>query len=392
MHRVGARRKRRAAATSVRRVAGLLPVNHVGGDGQDRLRRYRVAVRRQRLDFLHKALNQIAGDTVHAIVVVAVLRIVAFDDEIDRQTGVVAHRFYRGVFDGRQGIRRHRQPGNAAGHGAVDVPVVQRHQRGFVAVFIMHIVNEIQRADVLHRQPVHEVIEARHYGVVIQYLIQQRLGFRTDLDLQLLIHPAVDCVQQRFRKVGACAEELHLLADHHRADAAGNGVVVAVEVGAHQIVVLVLQRGGDDRHLRGVFLERDRQLFGPEDRQVWLRRRPHGVQGMQVAEAVFSHQRAPVQPHAANHFRGPDRIAGEERVELRRAQEAHHADLHDEVVDQLLGLHLIQPSCLHVAFNVDIEERGRAPQRHRPAVLGFHCGKVGKVDPLHRFLRIHRRT
>lgn len=140
-------------------------------------------------DFLHKALNQIAGDTVHAIVVVAVLRIVAFDDEIDRQTSVVAHRFYRGVFDGRQGIRRHRQPGNAAGHGAVDVPVVQRHQRGFVAVFIMHIVNEIQRADVLHRQPVHEVIEARHYGVVIQYLIQQRLGFRPHTDLQLLIHP-----------------------------------------------------------------------------------------------------------------------------------------------------------------------------------------------------------
>ena len=126
-----------------------------------------LRVRRQRLDFLHKALNQIAGDTVHAIVVVAVLRIVAFDDEIDRQTGVVAHRFYRGVFDGRRGIRRHRQPGNAAGHGAVDVPVVQRHQRGFVAVFIMHIVNEIQRADVLHRQPVHEVIEARHYDVVI---------------------------------------------------------------------------------------------------------------------------------------------------------------------------------------------------------------------------------
>ena len=113
---------------------------------------------------------------------------------------------------------------------------------------------------------------------------------------------------------------------------------------------------------------------------------------MQVAEAVFGHQRTAIQPHAANHFRGPDRIAGEERVELRRAQETYHADLHDEVVDQLLGLHLIQPSCLHVAFNVDIEERGRAPQRHRPAILGFHCGKVGKVDPLHRFLRIHRRT
>ncbi len=392
MHRVGPRRKRRTTAASVRRVAGLLPVNHIGGDGQDRLRRHRVAVCRQRLDLLHKALHQVAGNAVHAIVVVAVLRVVTFDDKIDRQTGVVAHRFYRGVFDGRQGIRRHRQPGNAAGHGTVDVPVVERHQRGFIAVFIMHIVNKIQRADVLHRQPVHKVVEARHHGVVIQHLIQQRLGFRADLDLQLLIHPAVDRVQQRFSEVSACAEELHLLADHHRADAAGNGVVVTVEVSAHQIVVLILQRGGNDRDLRGIFLEGDWQLLGPEDRQVWLRRRPHGVQGMQVAEAVFGHQRASVQTHASNHFRGPDRIAGEEGVELRRAQEAYHADLHDEVVDQLLGLNLVQPSCLHVAFNVDIEERGRAPQRHRAAVLGFHCGKVGKVDPLHRLLRIHRRT
>ena len=116
------------------------------------------------------------------------------------------------------------------------------------------------------------------------------------------------------------------------------------------------------------------------------------MQGMQIAEAVFGHQRAPVQPHAADHFRRPDRIAGEERVELRRAQEAHHADLHDEVVDQFLRLDFIQPSCLHVAFNVDIEERGRAPQRHRPAVLGFHRCKIGKIDPLHRFLGVHRRT
>ena len=97
----------------------------------------------------------------------------------------------------------------------------------------MHVVNEVQGADVLHRQPVHKVVEARHHGIVIQHVVQQRLGFRADLDLQLLVHPAVDRVQQRFGEVGARAKELHLLADHHRADAAGDGVVVAVEVRTH---------------------------------------------------------------------------------------------------------------------------------------------------------------
>ncbi len=242
MHRVRAWRKRRAAAASVRRVAGLLTVNHVGGNSQDRLSRYRVAVGWQCLNFLHKALHQVAGNAVYAVVVVAVLRVISFYYKIDRQTGVVAHRFHGGVFNGGQGIRRHRQASNAAGHGAVNVPVVQRHQRGFVAVLVVHVVDKIQRADVLHRQPVHKVIEARHHGVVVQHVIQQRRGFRADLDLQLLIHPAVDRVQQCFGEVGAGAKELHLLADHHRADAAGDGVVVAVEVGTHQIVVLILQR------------------------------------------------------------------------------------------------------------------------------------------------------
>ena len=39
---------------------------------------------------------------------------------------------------------------------------------------------------------------------------------------------------------GLCAEELHLFADYHRADAAGNGEVVAIEVRTHQIVVFIL--------------------------------------------------------------------------------------------------------------------------------------------------------
>ncbi|MNY22155.1 hypothetical protein D3C86_1557460 [compost metagenome] len=153
------------------------------------------------------------------------------------------------------------------------------------------------------------MIQARHHGVVIQHVVEQRLGFRSDLDFQLLIHPAIDCVQQRFGEVGARTEELHLLADHHRADAAGDGVIIAVEIGTHQIVILVLQRGSGDRHLRCIFFESNRQLLGPQDRQVRLRRRPHRVERVQIAERRFADQRTAIQSHPADHFRGPNRIA-----------------------------------------------------------------------------------
>ena len=113
---------------------------------------------------------------------------------------------------------------------------------------------------------------------------------------------------------------------------------------------------------------------------------------MQIAERVFSHQRAAIQPHPANHFGCPDGIAGEQRVEFRRTQETHHADLHNEVVDQLLGLLFIEDPGVEVALDIDIEERGGAPQRHRAAVLRFHRRQIGEVQPLYRFLGVARRA
>ena len=62
------------------------------------------------------------------------------------------------------------------------------------------------------------------------------------------------------------------------------------------------------------------------------------------------------------------------------------------MVDQFLCLLLIEYACFKVALNVDIEERCRAPQRHRAAILRFHCRQVSEVEPLHRFLCILRRT
>ncbi len=119
---------------------------------------------------------------------------------------------------------------------------MQGHQRGFVAVLIMHVVNDVQRSHILFCQPVHEVIHTLHDGVEVQHIIADFVAFRSNLHFQFFIHAAVDCVEQGFRQVCTCTKELHLFADNHRADATGDGVVIIVEIRTHQVIVLILQR------------------------------------------------------------------------------------------------------------------------------------------------------
>ena len=63
---------------------------------------------------------------------------------------------------------------------------------------------------------------------------------------------------------------------------------------------------------------------------------------------------------------------GEQLVVFRRAQEADDAQLDDEVVDDLLRLLFGEHAGREVALEVDVEERGRAAERHRGAVLFLH--------------------
>lgn len=56
------------------------------------------------------------------------------------------------------------------------------------------------------------------------------------------------------------AEELHLFTNDHRAYATCDSVVIVVEVRAHQVIVLILQRRGVDGDFSGEFLEVQRQF------------------------------------------------------------------------------------------------------------------------------------
>ena len=191
-------------------------------------------------DFFHEALNEVAGDAIDTLVVVAELRVFAFDFKVYGDAVFVAHRADFGVFDGGERVSRNRQAGDTASHGAIDVAVMQCHQRCFVAVFVVHVVDAVQGGHVLGGEPVHEAVHAFDDDVVVKHFVGKRCLFRADLFFGFFVNAAVDCVEQGFGEVGARAEELHLFANDHRADAAGDGVVVAVEVRAHQVVVFVL--------------------------------------------------------------------------------------------------------------------------------------------------------
>ncbi len=275
---------------------------------------------------------------------------------------------------------------------AAHVGVDQRHLGRFVEVLVVHVVNEVERIHIDAGEPVHHDFVLRHHFLVVQDVARDGTVGGRDLRAGLFIHAAVDCVQKALREVGARAEELHLLAGFGGGHAAADGVVVAPHR-THHVVVFILHGRGGDGNLRGVAAERDGQRLRVEHREIGLGRGPHVFQRVQEAEVVLRHHGAAVHADAA-HFQGrPHRVAREELVVGRDARELHHAELQDEVVNELLRLRFRERSFLQVALNVDVKERGDAAHAHRGAVLGLHRGEVAEVEPLHSLagvLRGHR--
>ena len=256
----------------------------------------------------------------------------------------------------------------------------------------MHVVDNVQCSNVLFRQPVHEVIHAIHDFVIVQHIAFDWFRLRTNLHFQFFINAAVDCVQHGFRQVCTRTEELHLFTNNHWAYAACDSVVIVVEVRTHQVIVLVLQRRGVDGHFSGEFLEVQRQFFRPQNGDVRLRRRTHGVQGVQEAEAVFGHQSTAVNAHTADGFSCPDWVTGEQLIVFRGTQEANHTQFHDQVVNHFLSVLLGDFARFHITFDVSIQEGGYTTEGHCCTVLRLNSGQVAEVGPLDSFLSVGCRT
>ena len=240
------------------------------------------------------------------------------------------------------------------------------------------------------REPLHHAVEFRRHVVEIEHVGGHRRARRRYLVARHLVAAAVDGVEQRLREVHPGAEELHLLSEAHGGDAAGDAIVVA-PVRPHQVVVLVLQGRGVATHLDAVALEGGRQVSRPQDRYVRLGCGTEIGERMQHAVAALGHQRLSVEIHAADAFGRPVRVAAEQGIVVGRTQEAHDAELLDELVPQLLGAGLIQHAILEIAFDVDIEKGRDAADRHGRAVRFLHGPEIGKVGPLDRLMRVRSR-
>ncbi len=389
VRRIGAGRERIALLAAIRRRAGVLAVDHVRGDRQHRLRVHRAAIGRIHADLVHHRRDELLGDVVGAIVVVAEAGKLPVDLEVDDQALGVAHRLDLCVLDRRQAVGGVREASDAAGERPQHVAIVQRHLDRFVAILVVHVVDAVQRVDVGLRQPVHHGIEPFHDLVVVEQVTRHGPELRPDLLAAHLVAAAVQGIEHRLGQVHARAEELHLLADAHRRDAAGDRAVVA-ELGSHQVVGFVLDRARVDRRLDGEGLEALGQPGRPEDGQVGFGCRPEIVQGVEHAERRLRDERAAVLAHTAQHLGHPHRIAGEELIVFRRAQEAHDAPLDHHVVDEFLGLLLGQLAGTQVALDIDVPE-GREPAgRHGRAVLLLDRGEVGEIGPLDGVARRNR--
>ena len=119
---------------------------------------------------------------------------------------------------------------------------------------------------------------------------------------------------------------------------------------------------------------------------------PRVGQRMQHPVAALGHHRPAGQVDAADAFGRPVGIAAEQRVVVRRAQEAHDAQLLHELVPELLGAGLVQRAFAQIALDVDVEEGRDAADRHRRAVRLLDGAEIGEIGPLDRLLGIRGRA
>ena len=265
---------------------------------------------------LHELPDNFRGDTVDLRVVITILRVVAGDLEVYCQTHLITDRLHLRVLDRGQRIGDNGKTGKSASHRAVDLLIVQRHLETLVAVLIMHVVDDVQCVDVELTEPCAGLIKTRHYFIVVEVLGCDRISHRADLIAGLLITSAVDRIEQALRKVRASAEELHLLTDTHRGNAACDRIIVT-ELYTHQLIALILDGRSVDGDFRAVLLKVFRKIRAPEDRHVRLRRRSDILQCVQETVAHLRDHVTSVEADAADRLGDPCRVAGEKLIVSR---------------------------------------------------------------------------
>ena len=187
-------------------------------------------------------MDNVNSNLVYPVVIVSVFGEVSFYFVVNYDAVFITNGFYFGIFDGRQGVCNNRQAGNTGCKPAGYLMIVKSHLQTLVAVFVMHIVDDVQAVYINTGQPLHHIVVAIHNLIVIQILRGNRTVFRSYLLFADLIYTAVDCVQKTFGQVGTGSEELHFFSDPHGGYAAGNRIIIAVG-NTHQVIIFILDGG-----------------------------------------------------------------------------------------------------------------------------------------------------
>ena len=217
---------------------------------------------------------------------------------------------------------------------------MQSHLDGLISVAVVAVVDDVEGLNVGAHNPVQHLLVLFPDVVEVQRTVAlNTLVVGNDELTAHFVTAAVDGVKQGLGGVNAGAEELHLLTYAHRGYAAGDSGVVA-PVLTNLGVRFVLNRGGLDGDGGAEVLVTLGQVLIPEDGDVRLGSRAQVAQGLQQTEGGLGDQGTTVVAETSVRPGGPVGVAGEDLVVSDGAQEADNAQLHDQVVDQLLSARL----------------------------------------------------
>ena len=92
---------------------------------------------------------------------------------------------------------------------------MERHLDPLVRVLVMHVVDDVHRVDVHFGEPIHHFLEPVEHVIEIQVIALHRAVPGPNLIAGYFVAATIDCIEKTLGKVGARAEELHLLAHQH---------------------------------------------------------------------------------------------------------------------------------------------------------------------------------
>src|SRR5690554_4195295 len=387
VHGIGARCKGHALGAPVGRRSGLFAIHHIGGNGQDGQGGLRIFIGGQLLQQFIEVSRYFLSKNIYPVVVVAVAGKVPFYFEVGRNACFVTHHLHFSVLDGRQRIGYDAESRRPVGQVDLGIGIHQSHLQLLVVILVVHVVDDVHGVVVHTSHLFHSQAEVAHdflqieevglyFGNVVEHLFSGHFAA-----------PAVDGQEQGLGQIGTRPEKLNLFADFLKRHTTSNAVVVAVTGALHQIVVLVLNGRGVDGYLGTEFLEAFGQTVRPQNGHVGLGGGTEIVQGLQEAEGGLGYLVATVGQTTTDGFGNPGGVAGKYFVVGIHAQMAHHTQLHHKLVDQLLGIVLVDKSQLQIVLHINIQKGRYIAQRHGGTILFLDGSEVRQVNPLYSFLR-----